>query len=195
MSSSDRERWNNKYLQREPLTSTTPDEWLVEAVDTIEATADSEQRRAVDIACGTGQNAVWLAQRGWQVDGVDISPEGLRLAQEAAVASGCDVNWIAADLDDWVPDAGVYDLVLVFRFLDRARVPRMIDSALKSGGWLVYETFSAAQLQRPDNHIRNAAFTLARGELRHMFPNFDVVVDREDVLDDRTVNRFLARRR
>ncbi len=196
MSARDRDRWNEKYAKCESTSIPGPDQWLVEALQLIETAAAEPEScpRALDVACGLGHNAIWLAQRGWRCDAVDISLNGLELAQGRAAGSDADVAWINADLDDWVPAANAYDLAVVFRFLDRETVPRILRTALRPGGWLVYETFSAAQCDRPDSHIRNPAFVLLPGELAAMFPEFDVVIDREDVLHDRTVRRFLAQK-
>jgi SAM-dependent methyltransferase len=197
MSTSDRERWNEKYSHRQPPSYIEADAWLIEAIELIEQSASVVQtgRRALDIACGLGHNAIWLAQRGWQVDGIDISNAGLQLARQSAETGKSEVNWIEADLDIWEPSEDLCDLAIVFRFLDRVHVPRVASTALRAGGWLIYETFSRAQLKRADTHIRNPVFTLAAGELPTLFPDFDVVIHREDVLGDRTVERFLARRR
>lgn len=196
MSARDRERWNQKYANRAPSSIVQPDEWLVEAFPVIQtslATAKSG-RKTLDVACGLGHNAIWLARQGWRVDAVDIAPNGLELAGQSANANDVHVSWIEADLDEWTPAANRYDLAIVFRFLDRETVPRIVRTGVCPGGWLVYETFSAAQCERPDNHINNPSFTLAPGELATLFPDFDVVTHREDVLRDRTVERFLGRR-
>ena len=196
MSTHDRDRWNEKYAKCQPQPAVQPDEWLVEAVRVIEATRGTMnfRRRALDLACGLGHNAIWLARQGWQTDAVDISTNGLNLARQSAAANDIQVHWIEADLDGWIPAAGEYDVVTVFRFLDRVTVPRVVRTAVRRGGWLIYETFSAAQCQRSDNHIRNPAFTLTPGELSTFFPDFDLVAHCEEVLDDRTVERFLGRR-
>jgi SAM-dependent methyltransferase len=173
-----------------------PDEWLVEALRLIETTCGTTEplQRTLDVACGLGHNAIWLAQQGWRSDAVDISTNGLELARQCATANDVDVCWIEADLDKWIPTTNVYDIAVVFRFLDRETVPQVVRTALRPGGWLIYETFSAAQIGRPDNHISNPAFTLAPGELVTLFPDFHVVANREDVLQDRTVQRFLGQR-
>ena len=196
MSARDRERWNRKYTTCGPGSNHGPDQWLVEALQLIEnATGTTESRpKALDVACGLGHNAVWLAQQGYRCDAVDISVNGLELARQSAAETDVEVNWIEADLDHWIPAANVYDLAVVFRFLDRETVPRILGTALRPGGWLIYETFSAAQCVRPDTHISNPAFTLLPGELSTLFPDFHVAIDREDVLDDRTVRRFLGQK-
>jgi tellurite methyltransferase len=197
MSTSDRDRWNEKYAQRKPVSNVEADEWLIEACGAIARLSSNEDsaKRAVDLACGLGHNSIWLAQQGWSVDGVDVSAEGLLLASQLAAPVDADVNWLEADLDDWMPEPDSYDLAVAFRFLDRETVPRVIAAGLRTGGWLIYETFAAGQLERPGSHIRNPAFTLAPGELPRLFPDFDVVDFREDDLEDRTVQRMLARRR
>jgi tellurite methyltransferase len=197
MSTTDRNRWNEKYSQRPPATTLEADDWLIEACGTITRMSPEQPvgAKAVDIACGLGNNSIWLAQNGWDVDGVDVSALGLDLANQSATKIGTVVNWVEADLDDWCPDSDSYDLAIVFRFLDRETVPRVVRTGLRSGGWLIYETFAAGQLDRPDSHIRNSAFTLRPGELPKLFTDFDVVEFREDTLTDRTVQRLLARRR
>ena len=196
MSASDRDRWNEKYAQRQPLANVEPDEWLVDACAMINRLSSDQAAagRAVDLACGLGHNSVWLAQQGWAVDGIDISAAGLTLARQVAGQTGAEVNWIEADLDDWQPAANSYDLAVIFRFLDRESVPRAVNAGLRPGGLLIYETFAAGQLERVDSHIRNPAFTLAPGELPRLFQEFDVIEYREAVLEDRTVQRMLARR-
>jgi tellurite methyltransferase len=197
MSARDRDRWNEKYAKSKPSSTVQPDEWLVEAVRLIEEANGESQpcTSTLDIACGRGHNAIWLAQQGCRCDAVDISANGLKLARQCATANKVDVCWIEADLDDWTSSRGEYDLVVVFRFLDRETVPSIVRAALRPGGWLIYETFAAAQLERPDSHISNPKFTLSPSELVTLFPDFEVVTNREDVLPDRTVQRFLGRRR
>jgi 2-polyprenyl-3-methyl-5-hydroxy-6-metoxy-1,4-benzoquinol methylase len=194
MSASDRDRWNTKHAKSKPQSAVQPDEWLVEALRLIEEASGESQpcTRTLDIACGLGHNTIWLAQQGCQSDAVDISANGLELARQCATANKVEVGWIEADLDDWTPSPGEYDLVVVFRFLDRETVPPIVRATLRPGGWLIYETFAAAQIERPDSHISNPKFTLSPSELVTLFPDFEVVANREDVLPDRTVQRFLG---
>jgi tellurite methyltransferase len=188
MSTDDRTRWDAKYAERPVPEKLAPDEWLVENA------GDLEPGRALDFACGLGHNAIWLARRGWTVDAVDISPAGLRLAAELAGRNKAAVHWVAADLDDFAPIETAYDLVVVFRFLDRARAPGLIESALRSGGLMVYETFTEAHLVRGDNHLRNSAYALRSRELPRLFPGLRLVRYREESLDDRSVARLVARK-
>ena len=188
MTLADRERWDAKYSGIAASTELRPSPWLVESV------AHLPRGRALELACGLGHNAVWLARQGWQVDAVDVSPVGLEHARRLATKQGTQVRWIAADIDDFQPEPGVYDLVVVFRFLDRAQLPAIVQAALRPGGLLICETFSAAQLGRPDTHIHNPAFVFARGEPLRMFPELEPVQIEELELPEASVVRFIGRR-
>jgi len=85
---------------------------------------------AVDLACGTGRHARWLAARGWDVTGVDSSPGGLEVAALAAdgrgVAARC--RWEVADARTWEPPAPVGLVVVAF-----VALPRLVE---RTAGWL-----------------------------------------------------------
>lgn len=190
MATSDRDRWDAKYKARSTVKLAAPDEWLQQHVECCERPG-----RALDLACGLGHNAIWLAQRGWQVDAVDISPVGLDLAAALASQSDCQtISWIAADLDEFEPIMGKYDLVTIFRFLDRHRVPQIIETALRPGGILIYETFTEQQLSRTDNHLKSSRFTIGPGELPQLFPWLTVIAYEEVELADRSVARLVAQK-
>ena len=189
MATSDRHRWDAKYAGKSVPAVTGPDDWLRQhAAPLVVGTA-------LDLACGLGHNAIWLAQQGWRVDAVDISSVGLSLAASLAERIGCPaVSWIAADLDAFVPREAGYDLITVFRFLDRQRLPNIIEAALRPGGMLIYETFSRRQMSRPDNHLKSDQFTLGPGELPTLFPHLTVVAAEEIDLPDRCVARLVAKK-
>ncbi len=69
--------------------------------------------RALDLGCGNGRHAMWLAERGWSVTAVDFSTEALRQARERAAATGVGVDWVEADLATYDPAPQAFDLVLV----------------------------------------------------------------------------------
>lgn len=188
MSESDRERWDAKYADREVADQLDPDSWLVRSVTEI------PPGRALDLACGMGHNAVCLAQSGWSVDAVDISPVGLGVAKGLASRLGHDVHWINADLDDFVPEPEAYDLVLVFRFLDRQRLPILVRSALRPGGILVYQTYTTKPEKLQDSQPHDPAHILKPGEMPTLFPEFVVLDYRESPLESRCIARLLARK-
>jgi SAM-dependent methyltransferase len=97
--------------------------------------------RALDLGCGSGRHAVWLAERGWRVTAVDFAPEALRQARERAAEVGVAVDWIEADLVDYEPPEGAFDLVLLAYVHVPAHERRAIlakaEAAIDSGGTLL----------------------------------------------------------
>jgi ribosomal protein L11 methylase PrmA len=80
--------------------------------------------RVLDLACGSGGNAIAAAELGAKVVAVDRDPEQLKAAEEAAGKANVAVQFVAADLtSDPIPD-GPYDVVMAFSYLDRERMPR-----------------------------------------------------------------------
>ena len=187
MSDDDRRRWDKKYAQAAPAELLQADEWLIDAVEGV------PPGRVLELACGLGENAIWLATRGWQVDAVDVSAAGLHAASRLAARHQVTPRLIAGDLDRFLPLPNSYDLVVVFRFLDRHRLPGLVTRALVPGGLLVHETFGPGQCDRPDNHLKNPAFVLERNELPALYGELEVVRYEEAILSDRSVGRLIAR--
>jgi len=104
---------------------------------------------ALDLACGEGRNAVWLAQRGWQVTGVDWSGVGLAKARELAAAAGVAVEWVQSDVVGWTPPSA-YDLVLLsyvhLAQPERAALVATAAAAVARGGSLLLVGHDVANL-------------------------------------------------
>ena len=98
--------WDRKYEGSEYLWTVVPNRSLVAEVDGL------SPGRVLDLACGEGRNAVWLAQQGWQVTAVDFSAAGLDKARRLADEQGVEVEWIQADLVEWTPPPASFDLVV-----------------------------------------------------------------------------------
>ena len=102
-----REDWDARYAAVENLWAAKPNRFLVAEV------ADLEPGRALDLACGEGQNAIWLATLGWQVTGVDYSEVAIAKARGRAERDGVDAEFVCADLVTYEPGWSVFDLVVV----------------------------------------------------------------------------------
>ena len=100
--------WDRRYEGRDLVWTAEPNRFLVAETETL------TPGRAIDLACGEGRNAIWLAERGWQAVGTDFSEVGLQKARELANGRGVNVEWVAADLLDYRPDPRAFDLVLAF---------------------------------------------------------------------------------
>ncbi len=103
----DSNHWNDRYATAEYVWKADPNIFLAAEAATL------PPGRAVDLACGEGRNAVWLAEQGWTATGVDFSDVGLEKGRRLAADRGVDVTWICADATTWTPPADGYDLVAV----------------------------------------------------------------------------------
>jgi SAM-dependent methyltransferase len=94
--------------------------------------------RALDLACGEGRHAVWLAELGWSVRAVDFSEVGIDKGRRLAEANGVEVDWTVADLNDYEPEPESADLVVVFYLQlpsdERRGVVRKAARAIAPGG-------------------------------------------------------------
>ena len=131
----DSQQWDERY-------SGTEFEWTMQPNEFVAAElAGLPPGRALDLAAGEGRNTVWLAERGWRVTAVDFSRVGLEKGRELSAARGVDqaqVDWVVADLRDYEPGRGAYDLVLIAYFQAgphlRATVMARAAGALAPGG-------------------------------------------------------------
>ena len=169
MTEADRRQWDARYASGDAPIHARPNRWLARQVVFVDGLAAACAARgvgprALDIACGAGGTVAWLAQRGWQVTGVDISPTALSLAgaQLAAVGLLAQGILVQADLDAWRPEAASCDLLTCFNFLDRRLWPAM-RLAVRPQGLIGLKTFHTGRLaERPGT---NPAHLLEPGEL------------------------------
>jgi SAM-dependent methyltransferase len=103
----DRHHWNERYLEKELLWTAEPNQFLVECVSGLVPGA------ALDLACGEGRNAVWLAEQGWRVTAVDWSEVGISKGRALAETREVEVDFVEADLLEWVPPGESAALVIV----------------------------------------------------------------------------------
>jgi 2-polyprenyl-3-methyl-5-hydroxy-6-metoxy-1,4-benzoquinol methylase len=130
--------WDNRYLTADRLWSGRPNVQLVAQV------ADLRPRDALDVGCGEGADAIWLAGQGWHVTAVDVSAVALDRAARHAAAQGIElaalINWQQADLLSWDPGAAQFDLVSAqFMYLPHPAFEDMcarLAAAVRPGGTL-----------------------------------------------------------
>ncbi len=150
---------------------------------------------ALDAAGGVGVNGLFLAERGLHVIVLDVSEVGLRLAKEQAAARKLWVETAVVDLSHpWLPP-DAFDVILNFRFLERAAFP-VYRQALKPGGWLLFETFL-----QTDEPVDQPAYFLQPGELAAAFADFEIIRAAEKAYQGRrsgdlkTTAQLVARKR
>lgn len=101
----DTDAWDDRYTASDQIWSGQPNGTLVAEI------ADEAPGRALDVGCGEGADAVWLALRGWRVTALDVSSVALDRARNAARDAGVDIEWVHAGLRDAALPAGGFDLV------------------------------------------------------------------------------------
>ncbi len=181
-----------------------PGEWLEQTLPGIDPSG-----RALDLACGSGRNAVFAASCGWQVTAVDVLDDALERGRALARRYAgfiAPVDWRRVDLEGEQPSVarertdeamgGVgepFDLILVFRYLHRPLMPALV-SWVRPGGLVMYETFTALHRQRHGRPTRDA-FVLQLGELPRLLPELEAVHFSEAWRGDGShTARLLARR-
>jgi SAM-dependent methyltransferase len=130
-----REDWDRRYSEADLVWSATPNRFLVQEA------RDLQPGRALDLACGEGRNALWLAELGWRVTAVDYSGVAIEKARNRAARESTDVDFICTDLLEYEPDPDAFDLVLVLYLQLPAHERRLVLSraaeALAPGGTLL----------------------------------------------------------
>ncbi|BBO84127.1 SAM-dependent methyltransferase [Desulfosarcina ovata subsp. sediminis] len=169
MTDQDRRRWDEKY-RKDPGAATPAA--ILEKFWHLAPLGN-----AVDIACGNGRNSIFLAEKGFAVDAVDIST----VATAKLTGRHPNIHVHCLDLDTWQMPEDCYTLVVNFRFLDRRLFP-MILKGLKPGGVLIFESFIGKE--------KDVAFCLQPNELLHAFESLRIVYYEEKKSDAHHSDRF-----
>ncbi len=167
--------WDKRYHDAEGEGFPEPCKTLVDFLPLL------PKGRALDIACGSGRNGLFLAKNGWEVDAADASVVALRQGEAAAKKCGASVNFIEADLEAYSIEAESYDLIINFNYLDRKLIPEIV-KGLKIGGAVLFETFTVHQ--REFGPPRNPAYLLDENELLRLFGGLHVACYREGVFGE-----------
>jgi SAM-dependent methyltransferase len=170
VSQKDQCRWDARYASHAP-----PPDGALEPPGVFAAYANEfpTSGRALDLACGQGLGAVWLARRGLDVWGLDISPVAIGRARDLARRSGVGghCRFDVADLDDGLPAGPPVDVILCHRFRDRRLDPAIIER-LAPRGLLAIAVLSEVGAEP-------GRFRAAPGELAAAFADLEDIVARE----------------
>jgi SAM-dependent methyltransferase len=180
--------WDERYRQQENL------DWRPMPL-LVRAAASAAPGHALDLACGAGRHALYLAQLGWEVTAVDGSEVAIGIVRQRAGAARLALDARLADLEhggfSLEPDR--YDLVCDFFYLERSLFPR-IRAGVRPGGLFVATIHMFDDT--PDLRPRNPAFLLHPGELAAAFAGWELVHAAERKEDERRrkVAELIARR-
>jgi SAM-dependent methyltransferase len=166
-----------------------PCRWLVDSRRVLPKSGE-----ALDLACGSGRHAIWLAEQGFRTVAVDRDAAAIDTLQKEAARRGLSIRTFVIDLENGErflkPDS--FDLIVGIHYLHRPLFPSIV-SALRPGGVLVYETFTRAQAAR--GKPTNPAFLLEPGELVELVQPLEVLASREGDFESRMIASVVARRR
>lgn len=155
--------------------------------------AANARPEVLDIGCGGGRDAIFMARQKMNVLAIDNENKVLKRAKQLAELSGAQVKFKCCDIkkDGCLPEQS-FDIIMQVRFLNRDKFD-YIKSHLKPGGLILMQTFveGVEKFASP----KNPNFILKQGELQKEFSGFEIIVDKIDVLPDgRPVNSFIARK-
>lgn len=164
MSEQDRQRWDERYTNRPAPGVIGPPAVFAPYADDFPTAGN-----ALDLACGQGATAVWLARRGLTVLGLDVSPVAIGQARDRAARAGVDqrCRFEVVDLDDGLPPGPPADLIVCHKFRDR-RLDHEIVDRLGPGGLLAISVLSAVD-------AAPGPFRAEPGELTAAFANLSIV--------------------
>lgn len=184
--------WNERYRQGENAPAESSG-LLVQAVENL------APGHALDLACGAGRHAIFLAERGWKVTAVDASSAAIELVKKRAGERGVLVDARVADLEqgEFTIEPSAYDLICVFYYLQRNLFPQ-IRAGLRPGGSVV-AAIHTVDPNADDMKSKNPAFFLLQGELSVEFRGWKITHYAEGKPQDaehrRRTAELIARRR
>lgn len=164
-------RWDARYREADSA-QVAPAEVLRENAHLLPAAGD-----ALEVACGLGGNALFLAERGLNVQAWDISGVAIERLAETAGARELRVQARQRDVVAHPPEPASVDVLVVTRFLERDLAPALC-AALRPGGLVFYQTFTRETVDA--GGPSNPAFRLAPNELLDMFRDLRLLVYREE---------------
>jgi ubiquinone/menaquinone biosynthesis C-methylase UbiE len=170
------ERWDERYAATEFDPDRPPNQIVTAEVGAL------PPGRALDLAAGAGRHSVWLAERGWRVTAVDFSRVGLALARKLGAARGvaeAQVDWVVADVSDYEPERGAYDLALI-SYLQagsevRATALTRAAAALAPGGTMFVVGFDAANLTEGTGRPRDPDVLYTPEAVRAQLPGLRIL--------------------
>lgn len=195
MSQEDREKWQQKYREGAYASRLHPSVYLQQHLPELAPPC----LQALDLACGAGRNALYLAAQSYQVDALDIAAEGLQRGKTLATDAGlAGIRWHEHDFDRGLPPAlDQYGLVIMVRYLDIVLL-RVAIKRLVKGGYVLAEVH--LQTDKPVAGPGSNRFRAAPGALASVADGLDIIDSFEGETTDPdgsavALARLLARKR
>lgn len=171
----DRTEWDERYGESDGMWSGQPNGSLVVEID------DATPGTVLDVGCGEGADAIWLAEKGWDVTAMDVSAVALWRALDAAGRTGVDVSWQCRDLATEPIDGRTYDLVTInYPAFMKARahgIAAQLVDAVAPGGDLLVVAHDTSGIDPDEMHFNPADYVLIDDFRAALDDRFTVTVD------------------
>lgn len=182
--------WDSHYTQKLFASGKSPSEFLQTMLPRL------EKGKVLDIGMGEGQNAVYLAQKGFEVKGFDISKVAVDRAKQLARDTGVSLEAQTADLDLYLFGIMEYESIIMTKFRPgNTRYYTNIVSALKQGGTLLIESYGAAEMNEAigrEEDFRNYYFH--SNEVLKQISGLRILFYQEGLVNNRHVVQCLAQK-
>ena len=172
-------RWNERYDRDMYIYGKEPAAFLKQKIGGL------KKGKALVLAMGEGRNAVYLAQNGFDVTGVDISDVAIEKCNKLAEERNTTVNAVVADLTDYDMGEAQFDLITKFYYYEPSIFPQIID-ALKPGGMFILEQFSMDHLRYRETSSfgpRNPDYLIKPNELLEHFKSLRILYYEDTVVE------------
>lgn len=179
-----KEFWNERFAEKGYVYGTMPNEWLRQQLEVLPA------GRLLLPAEGEGRNAVYAAERGWTVTGIDYSTSGRDKATALAAQRGVSIDYQIGDVLKYPYPVSTYDAAALiyshFPQPDRLKAWPGIIAAVKPGGWLIIEVFRKEQLGLSSGGPKTLDLLYSKAEILSEFSGIDwhILDDAEVILDE-----------
>lgn len=180
--------WDERYTSEGMLWGAEPNTVVAEIAATLPVGT------VLDLACGQGRNAVWLAQQGHQVTGIDLSPVAIEQARQLAAEAGVTVDLATGDLTEWDPANRTWDLVLLSYLqvppADRAVAHAKAVAAVAPGGTLLLVAHHRDNLEHGVGGPQAPEVLYTEAELAEDFADLEIL--RNETIDRRVEREDLV---
>jgi tellurite methyltransferase len=168
-SQDEKAQWDQRYSRPTFVFGKSPVKFLAENYQYIPF-----EGTVLDMGMGEGRNAVFLAQKGYKVTGIDISSVAVKKAYFLAQEFGVKFKGVVASLEEYKIAPQSFDAIVCFYYVDRSLIEKM-KGWLKPGGVLIYEAFTTREFARVKGSEREKSNYLQEQELLRLFPNMRVL--------------------
>jgi 2-polyprenyl-3-methyl-5-hydroxy-6-metoxy-1,4-benzoquinol methylase len=184
--SDNKSNWDKFYKRRDFVYGKSPAAFLSKNYHFIPFGS-----KVLDIGMGEGQNAVFLAQKGYRVTGIDISTVAIRKAQFLAKEYGVNIKAITGSVNQYKFKKASFDAILIFHFVDK-KVIEMAKEWLKPGGILIMEAYTKEQKDKLDDNKMSNSF-VRPGELLSIFNNERILKFEEPVHKAKSTSSIIVK--